>query len=63
MSKLARLTEAQRGIEVFVNPDHVRLIHEIPGGSQITFSDGGTLIVKEAARVAVAALQMEVGKS
>jgi uncharacterized protein YlzI (FlbEa/FlbD family) len=55
---LARLTETKINRNTFVNPDHVRTVHEISGiGTEITFSDGKSLIVKEGVNVVVAAIQ------
>jgi uncharacterized protein YlzI (FlbEa/FlbD family) len=56
MSRLARLTEASEGTEVFVNPDHVQSIQQVGDETMVIFGDGRKLCVKEAARVAVAAL-------
>ncbi len=57
MSGLARLTEAKTSKHTFVNPDHVRTVNEIQGGTQITFSDGTYLVVKEGVNVVVTAIQ------
>jgi uncharacterized protein YlzI (FlbEa/FlbD family) len=57
MAALARVTENERGSHVFLNPDHVRSVQEIPGGTRITFSDGETLMVKESATEVVGAIQ------
>jgi len=57
VSGLARVTDARDSKHEFLNPDHVRSVREIPGGSQITFSDGSTLVVTEAVNIVVAALQ------
>lgn len=57
MSVLIRVTEAERGKDVFINPAHVRSVQEIPGGSQITFGDGKTMVVKDPVSMVVTALQ------
>jgi uncharacterized protein YlzI (FlbEa/FlbD family) len=54
---LVRVTSAADGKHEFLNPDHVRSVREIPGGTQIIFSDGAALIVKESLDVVIAAIQ------
>ncbi|HTR68591.1 MAG TPA: flagellar FlbD family protein [Terriglobales bacterium] len=57
MSAFVRVTEAERSKDVFINPALVRSVQEIPGGSQITFADGKTLVVKDPVSIVVTALQ------
>lgn len=62
MRALVRVTDARDNKHQFLNPQHIRAVHEIPaheisGGSQITFSDGSTLVVTEAVNIVVAAIQ------
>ncbi len=57
MSRLATVTSAADGKPIFLNPDHVRWIHEVPGGTQIVFTDGTALIVKDEVNAVVAAIQ------
>jgi len=57
MIAFIRVTEAERGKDVFVNPAYVRSVQEIPGGSQITFGDGKTMVVKDPVSILVTALQ------
>ena len=59
---LVRVTDARDNKHQFLNPEHIRAVHEIPaheiaGGSQITFSDGSTLVVSEDVNAMVAAIQ------
>jgi uncharacterized protein YlzI (FlbEa/FlbD family) len=59
---LVRVTDARDNKHQFLNPEHIRSVHEIPsheiaGGSQITFSDGSTLVVSEDVNAMVAAIQ------
>ncbi|HEX4922130.1 MAG TPA: hypothetical protein VFV92_15500, partial [Candidatus Bathyarchaeia archaeon] len=61
MRALVRVTDARDKKHQFLNPEHIRAVHEIPtheipGGSQITFSDGSTLVVTEAVNIVVAAI-------
>ena len=57
MSRFVCVTEAANNKLVFLNPDHVRSISDIPRGSQITFSDGQPLAVSEGVEAVRAALE------
>jgi hypothetical protein len=46
MSTLASLHDIQRR-DVLINPDHVSMVQSAPGGTLITFSNGGSLMVVE----------------
>jgi len=56
VKSLARVTDSY-GKNQFLNPDHVRMVHEYPNGAEIVFSDGTTLIVKENVNQVVAEIQ------
>jgi uncharacterized protein YlzI (FlbEa/FlbD family) len=58
MSALARVTETPSGETIYLNPDYIRLLKAIPGrGTQITFSNDVTLLVKEEVHIVLAAIR------
>jgi uncharacterized protein YlzI (FlbEa/FlbD family) len=47
VGKLVSVTSAEHSQAEFINVDLVRSVRAVPGGTQITFSDGKTFLVTE----------------